>query len=564
MLATLSTQNRFIEAEALARSFTMNFPRYGYGWKMLGVALHQQKRIEEAQAAMQKAVDLLPDDAELHNNLGSIFLGQDQLIEAEASLCKALEINPDNVEAHSNLGFVFLKQGRLVEAEASFRKSLDINLGLGEAQNRQLFYHCHNEKIDAATLSAEHCRFGEQFEAPLRASWLQHSNSREPDRCLQIGFVSGDLCDHAVSTFIEPVLAHLSGYPQLVLHAYYNRNLEDSVTLRLRRYLTHWHSIVGLSDDVLAEKIRADGIDILIDLSGHTDKNRLLTFARKPAPVQASWMGYPYTTGLSAMDYYLADRFLLPPGQFDDQFTEKIVRLPANAPYQPNMAAPQVNALPALSNGYVTFGSFNRQNKLSPSVIALWSQLLHALPSSRMVLGGMPADGQYDALLGWFTKEGIGPERLSFYRRCDLANYFALHRQVDICLDTFPYNGGTTTYNALWMGVPTLTLAGRTVPARQGATILGHVGLNAFVAEDSADFVRKGLSWASHPSSLANVRTHLRERIKQSAIGQPAMIGAALECALRKMWQRWCDGLPAESFEVKLEDIGNIMDKVGS
>ncbi len=173
-------------------------------------------------------------------------------------------------------------------------------------------------------LFAEHRRFAEQFEAPLRAHWPQHRNSREPERCLQVGFVSGDLWNHAVAHFIEPVLAHLASYPQLSLHAYYNNVIEDAVTRRLRGYLTHWHSIVGLPDDALAQKIRDDGIDILIDLSGHTGKHRLLAFARKPAPVQASWIGYPGTTGLSAMDYYLADRFFLPPGQFDGQFTEKI------------------------------------------------------------------------------------------------------------------------------------------------------------------------------------------------------------------------------------------------
>jgi protein O-GlcNAc transferase len=585
MLEKLLNQNRFAEVEALAQSLTTRFPLNDYSWEALGIALHEQGRLVEAQAAMQKAaavssddaeahcnlavnlhrqnrlveaeahlrraLELKPDYAEAHNNMGSIFFAQGNLAEAAASFCKAVEINPDFGEAHNNLGYVFLHQRRLPEAQASLQRALELNLGAAEVRSSELFYLTHNETIDAVTLFTEHCRFGEQFEAPLRSSWPQHSNSREPERCLQVGFVSGDLCDHAMANFIEPVLEHLSAYPHLTLHAYYNHTSEDEVSVRLQKHLQHWHPVAGLPDDTLAEKIRVDRIDILIDLSGHTAKNRLLTFARKPAPVQVSWMGYPGTTGLTAMDYFLADRFLLPPGQFDAQFTEKIVYLPASAPYQPNSAAPPVNGLPALNNGYVTFGSFNRQNKLRQSIIGVWSQLLRALPNARMVLGGMADDDRYKTLIDWFEQEGIARERLSFYSRCNIAEYLALHQQVDMCLDTFPYNGGTTTLNALWMGVPTLTLAGDKMPSRQGATALGHAGLNAFVAQDAEDFVRKGLSWASHPSSLAGVRANLRERLGQSAIRQPELIAAGVECALRIMWQRWCAGLPAESFEVK-------------
>jgi Predicted O-linked N-acetylglucosamine transferase, SPINDLY family len=245
--------------------------------------------------------------------------------------------------------------------------------------------------------------------------------------------------------------------------------------------------------------------------------------------------------------------FFLPPGQFDDQFTEKIVYLPTYTSFLPEQDAPPVNVLPALCNGYVTFGSFNHLNKLNPSVVALWAQLLHALPNSRMnVASLLSVDNDSNKLSEWFAKEGITRDRLSFHKRCSMSNYLALHQQVDICLDTFPYSGCTTTLNALWMGVPTLTLAGSTASSRSGASILGNVGLDAFIAQDSADFVRKGLSWASHPSSLASLRERLRERFGRSAMGQPAIVAAGYERALRMMWRRWCEGLPAESFEVKL------------
>ncbi|WP_333874567.1 tetratricopeptide repeat protein [Methylobacter sp.] len=555
----LQDHGRLDDAAACYRRALELKQDYADAYSNLGNTLLKLGQPDDAMSSYQRALALNPDLSDVHNNIGNILQDRGQLEEAMACYRRALEIEPDFAEAHSNQGSIFFGQGSLLESEVSFRRALEIKPDFAETYSNLLFFLTHNEKTDAKMLAVEHRRFGEQFEAPLIALWSQHSNSRAPARCLQIGFVSGDLRAHAVASFIEPVLEHLEDYPQLALHAYYNHNVEDSVTLRLRKYFKHWHPVVGLSDDALAEKIRTDGIDILIDLSGHTAKNRLLAFARKPAPVQVSWMGYPGTTGLSGMDYYMADRFLLPPGQFDDQFTEKIVRLPACAPYQPDMSAPPVNALPALGNGYATFGSFNRQSKLSPSVIGLWSQLLRALPGSRMVLGGISEEGKYGALVDWFAKEGIARERLSFHARCGIADYLRLHQQVDMCLDTFPYNGATTTLNALWMGVPTLTLVGRTVTARQGSTLLSQVGLDAFVAQDAADFVRKGLSWAGDPASLANVRAHLRERLKQSEIGQPAVVAKSLEYALRIMWQRWCDGLPAESFEVSRQD--NVRDK---
>lgn len=249
------------------------------------------------------------------------------------------------------------------------------------------------------------------------------------------------------------------------------------------------------------------------------------------------------------MDYYFADRFFLPLDQFESQFTEKIIHLPANAPFLPSAESPPVNSLPALENGYITFGSFNRPCKLNPSVIALWSQLLRALPDSRMLVAGMHEEAQYKQIAEWFAKEGIVQERLSLHPRVNMGHYLSLHHQVDICLDTFPYNGGTTTMHALWMGAPTLTLTGHTAAGRVGATILGQMGLDDFIAYNSEDFLQKGLIQASNMTNLAEIRTGFRERFSNSAIGQPALIAAGLERALRVMWQRWCAGQPPQSFE---------------
>lgn len=554
------------QADAAITSFRRTLeikPDHAEAHFNLAFMLEEQGQHEAALVSIRRALEIKPDFVDAHFTEGIILMSQGNIEAAMASYRRELEIRPDHYQAHNNMGNALMHQGLLNAAQASFRLSMQVKPDFFEAYSNLLFCLARNEQVDARTLFEEHLRFGDQFEAPHRGDWPQHNNSRDPGRCLQVGFVSGDLYDHAVASFIELVLAQLRGHAQLSLHAYYNGTINDHVTQRLRGYFAHWHAIDKLPDAALVDKIRADGIDILIDLSGHTAKSRLLTFARKPAPVQASWMGYPGTTGLKAMDYYLADRFLLPPGEFDDQFTEKIVRLPANAPFLPAVGAPQVNALPALSNGYVTFGSFNHLSKISPAVVALWSQLLRALPDSKMVLGAMPEEGEYDALIDWFAQEGIARDRLSFRGRCGMDVYLGMHQQVDICLDTFPYNGGTTTLHALWMGVPTLTLAGNTMPGRVGAAVLGHVGRDDFVARDKSDFVAKGMYWAGHLPLLAEVRAGLRERFAQSPISQPAMIAAGLERALRIMWQRWCAGLPPESFEINQQKIVDAMREAG-
>lgn len=543
------------EAEASYRRALQIKPDYAEAHSMLGVVLYRRGRIDGAEASYRRALQLNPDSADILNNLGIIHNDLCRLDDAEASYRRALEIRPDYATAHSNLGGVLHDLGRLEEAEECWRQALKYRPDLAEAHSNLLFCLAQVGAMDAQALFAEHCRFGDQFEAPFRDNFLQHGNSRDPARCLQVGIVSGDFRNHAMAYFIEMVLTHLSAFSQLSLHAYSNHVAEDNVTQRLRGYFAHWHQIDSLTDAALADKIRADGIDILIDLSGHTAKNRLLTFARKPAPIQISWMGYPGTTGLHGMDYFLADRFLLPPGRFEDQFTEKIVRLPATGPFLPYKDAPPVSPLPALSNGHVTFGSFNRLSKLSHEVIALWSQLLRALPDSRLLLGGMPEKGKYAALLDWFAQESIARERLDFHPRSDMPGYLRLHQQVDICLDTFPYNGGTTTFHAMWMGVPTLSLSGKTAAGRSGAAILGNVGLEAFVADDAAGFVHKGVSWAGKLDELSAIRAGLRERMANSAAGQPQLIAASLERALRIMWQRWCAGMPADSFEVTRQEI---------
>lgn len=551
----LSDQDRDTEAEAAWRGALSCKPDFPEVLVVLAVALKEQGRISEAEESLRRAVEYRPGFAEAQYNLGNIFRDHGRLDDAEARFRCALDLSPDLAVAWVNLGVTLTEMGRYSEAEVVCRRAMALKPDDAVAHSNLFFCLTHNEKIDAAALFAEHCRFGEHFEAPLRTAWTPHSNRQDPERCLQIGFVSADLRNHAVANFIEPVLAGLAKYPLLSVHAYSTHKDEDHVTHRLREHVAHWHPVSGVTDSALAERIREDGIDILIDLSGHTAHHRLLTFARKPAPIQASWMGYPGTTGLQAMDYFLTDRFLLPVGEFDWQFTEKIVCLPASVPFLPFSAAPPVSPLPALSQGHITFASFNRPTKISASTIALWSQLLAAVPNSRMLLGAMRPDRRADELIEDFARNGVARDRLSFQARCDMNAYLERHRQVDICLDTFPYTGGTTTLHALWMGVPTLTLAGDTAPGRQGASILGNVGLDRFITRNAMEFVARGIEVTADLVALASLRADLRERLRQSAMGQPDLIAASLARAMRIMWRRWCDGLPAEAFEVQARDV---------
>jgi protein O-GlcNAc transferase len=474
-----------------------------------------------------------------------------RMAEAEAALRKSIEIDAGYAHGYNNLGNLYQTQGRLEEAARYFRRALEVDPALYEAHSNVLFCLSHDERVAPADLFAEHVRFGERFEGPLKAHWKAHADDRDPERPLRVGFVSADLRSHAVAYFIEPVFQRLAGRPGLQLYAYSNSEVEDAFTERLRGHVAQWRKVTGDSDARLAERIREDKIDILVDLSGHTRKYRLLAFARKPAPVQVSWIGYPGTTGLTAMDYYLADRHFLPPGKLDEQFTEKLVQMPASVPFQPSVEAPEVSPLPALENGHLTFGSFNRLSKISETAIACWSGLLRAFAGSRMLIAGMPNEDGYRDLRIEFQNHGIDPARLTFHPRSAMKDYLSLHAQVDFCLDTFGYTGGTTTLHAIWMGVPTLTHAGATPAGRQGASIMLHMGLAGYVAKDPKDFIRRGKRIGSDLAALQKLRSELRGRMQASALGRPDKVADGLEQALRRMWRRWCEGEPPKSFTVR-------------
>lgn len=550
LASLLYEKRKYAEAEAHIRhtlTLVPNSPRY---LTILALILNATHRYAEAEAACRTILNILPDDREAIEHLGVALIWQRRYAEAETIWRQILDLDPDNAEMHTNLGTCLMSQSRYDEAQVSFRKALSLKPDLTLTHTCLLFCLSHTPNITPTELRAAHFEFGQRYETSLKADWAVHTNDRVPDKVLRVGFVSADFCDHAVANFIEPILEHLSQFKTLQLHAYSHDIRNDDVTQRLRALFSHWREIVALTDDEMARTVREDGIDILVDLSGHTAFNRLMVFARKPAPLQVSWIGYPGTTGLDAMDYYFSDRYFLPPGKLDDQFSEKIARLPGNATFRPSPYAPEPGSLPALHNGYVTFGSFNRMSKINEDVIGVWARLMHALPRSRMLVGGLDADQEFNIIAHWFAAHGIEKERLAFRRRTSMADYLSMHHHVDICLDTFPYAGGTTTLHAAWMGVPTLTMDGATMPARTGACLLGHLGLSSFLAKDTDDFVERGRQRAMELDELVAIRADLRQRLSASALGHPENVAKGAERAFRFMWHRWCNGQPPESFDV--------------
>jgi dTDP-4-amino-4,6-dideoxygalactose transaminase/predicted O-linked N-acetylglucosamine transferase (SPINDLY family) len=584
-VAALIRSDQLDAAGQAARMLVKDFPQHPYGWKVLGVIYHRRGQLDQALAAMQAADERDPGNAETLNNIGSVLKDAWRLTEAETWLRRSLALRPHNAAALTNLaatlfaltrladaeasaraalaidpartlawntlGAILQNQGRMVEALEAYRRVLALEPDNFSVHSNLLFAMSQMEGIAAADLFAAHRGFGERIEGAL-APIAAHTNSRDPKRRLHIGFLSGDLRDHAVASFIEPVLERLAGRPGVALHAYHNHVRTDHVSARLRGFMVQWHDVAGMSDAALEAAIRLDAIDILIDLSGHTAHNRLPLLARKPAPIQATWIGYPGTTGLQAVDYYLTDRYILPPGQYDHQFTEKLVYLPVSAPFQPELDAPAINPLPALANGYVTFGSFNRISKIGRPVVAAWGALLRAVPTARLLVAGVPASGSADQLMAMLQDEGVDATRITLQPRSGMRDYLALHGQVDIALDTFPYSGGTTTLHALWMGVPTLTLAGDTAAGRQTVCILEHTQLSQFIAADADDFVAKGVAFAADLEHLAALRAGMRARIALPDSQVMTHVADGVENALRMMWQRWCDGLPAASFTAPL------------
>lgn len=518
-----------------------------------GVAQRELKQFDAAQDSFRRALEIEPDEAAHWCELGITLQAEGRAADARGMFERSLELAPDRVATLSALTHHYFEAGRWQDALRLVHHTMTIAPS-PQAHSTLLFILSHASG-DAAELTREHFDYGARWEAPLRAGWAPHANTRDPQRRVRVGFVSADLRHHAVARFAEPIFAVLHRSTRLEFFVYSNSSEVDATTRRLRNYMPNWRDIT-LDDDARVERqIRADGIDILIDLSGHSAGNRLPLFARKPAPIQATWIGYAGTTGLQAMDYLVSDQFHLPEGRYEEQFTEQIARLPLIAPFLPPPQSPDVTPLPALSKGYITFGSFHRASKISRETIALWAKLLRGLPTSKLLLGGQHG-GSEAIVLGWLEEEGIARERILVRPRAPIYDYLAQHHEVDVCLSPFPYSGSTTICYALWMGIPTLATIGPTNPSHAAVCYLAHLGLSSFLANDEASFVALGGFLEQNTATLAALRATMRERFTKSVVGYPGVAAAGLELTLLQMWQRWCDGQPPAPLRVRLADIG--------
>jgi protein O-GlcNAc transferase len=512
----------------------------------LGLALSALGRGEEAHASFLKAISLAPEYPEAHNNLAILFERFGRSSEAIASCLEALRLRPDYPQAHQNLANALKSQGRHAESLAHYREALRLEPGNSAVHSALLFALCYPADLSPEQVFREHQAFGAAHSFPAEP----HENDRDPDRRLRIGYLSADFRDHAVARFIEPVLRHHDP-SHFQVFCYSNVSVPDAASERLGVLAGGLVNIAGLPDAEAAALIRRDRIDILVDLSGHTADNRLPLFARKPAPLQVTWLGYPETTGLDAMDYRITDAVSDPPGTTERFHSERLLRLPGNfSCFAPPEAAPAVSELPALTKGSICFGSFNNPAKITPETVALWSAALKRVPGSRMLIKGysLADQGSRDRLCGLFAERGISAERLELRGNTQTyAEHLQLYGGVDLALDSFPYNGTTTTCEALWMGVPVVTLSGQSHRSRVGAALLQSVGLPDLVAASPQDFADRAAELSGDLERLARLRGSLRETVAGSPLTDGARFTGHLEAAYRAIWQDWCAVRPQAS-----------------
>ena len=439
----------------------------------------------------------------------------------------------------SNLAIALQTQGRHAEAEQCCREALAARPDYAVAHSNLLFSLNYRNDLTAEAIFAEYRDWDRRHAAALAPQEPRFAVDRSSGRRrLRVGYVSADFRQHAVAWFAEPLLA-AHDRTRIELFCYAAVTAPDAVTERFRALAEHWRNIVGLDDAAVADLIRRDGIDVLVDLTGHTAGSRLLVFARRPAPVQVEYLlGHGYTSGLSAMDAFLADAVLAPPGA-DALFSERIIRLPRiPLAYAPPDAMPPVAPLPALANGFVTFGYFGRTERLNDAVIATWARILHDVPAARLVLNSLPfrEPAFRDLIAARFAAQGIDADRLELIATAPQPATWTAYGAIDIALDPFPHNAGTTTIEALWQGVPVVSLAGRPSVGRFGAMILHAVGMDDWVSGDADGYVARAVAAAADPRALARMRATLRQRVADSPLCDAAGLARHVEAAYRALW----------------------------
>ncbi|HEX4793451.1 MAG TPA: tetratricopeptide repeat protein [Humisphaera sp.] len=507
----------------------------------LGSALRDVGRLDDAIAAFHKAIALRPNDPHLLFTLGSAYLARGQLDEASEALRAAIGLKPDYGEAYANLGQVLKEAGQPAEAIDAFRQSLALRPDANIASNIP-FTMQFLPDVDDRTIAAELARWNQTYAQPLGALIRPLANDREPRRQLRIGYVSPDFRNHSVGRFMLPLLSgHARGAFQI--YCYSDARKPDAFTALLASKTKNWRATARLTDEQLAAQIRDDKIDILVDLALHTSQNRLLAFAQKPAPVQVTYLAYCGTSGMPTMDYRLTDPYLDPPGREQTWYSEKSIRLPKTYwCYQPPDDAPAVGPLPAQTRGNIAFGCLNNFCKISPPALRTWIRILQAIPNSRLHLHAFEGSHR-DRLREELSQAGIDSSRVEFSGYLTLDAYYNLYNQIDITLDPFPYAGGTSTCDSLWMGAPVVTLAGERAISRGGVSILSNTGITELIAQSPQDYAMIATSLARDPARLSELRSTMRQRMGSSPLMDAKQFTSDVEAAYRQMWQEWCETL---------------------
>jgi len=539
----LVAQNRKPEAAAAYQSAIRHKSAYFEAMANLGQVLLDLGQINNAAPLFKEAllIPALPPHAKsiLLNNLGNALSLQGKSNDAIVAYEEAISLDPDSAHAYNNLGAALQGYMNFEVATKYFKKALTLKPSFTSALQNLIRWIQLDSSATPAQLQTVFEKFREQQETPLRQEWRTHDNMPLPGKRLRIAYVSPDFRQHAVAYFIEPVLAK-HDRNQFELFCYYTHASIDNFTERLKSYADRWLDCQAMSDEQLAAQIRSDHIDILIDLAGHTDGGRLQVFARKPAPIQITYLGYPGSSGLSAMDYRLTDNYTDAVGS-EIYYTEKLLRLPASLwCYQPDPGMPPVTPLPASRHGYLTFGSFNHFNKITDASIALWAHLLHETPASRLLMATVPDDERRSALKAQFHALGIDHERISIIGKLPTHEFHLALQDADIALDPLTVNGATTTCEALWSGVPTLSLSGSRFLSRAGLSILSAAGIPEFAATNTTDFIQLAKYYAENIPELADLRASLRERVAASQLTDASEFTRQLEQLYRNAWISWC------------------------
>jgi protein O-GlcNAc transferase len=516
-------------------------PRLAEAHYNLGLTWHKLGNLDAAVDCQRRALELNPNFADAWNNLGTTLADQGHFAAAIPCYQRTLELHADDVEARVNLGTAMLGQGNPDEAIAWYRQALELAPDSATAHSNLLFALQYRPGVTLAELAAAHAAYDRRHSPGLRPAQPHARRPADADRALRLGFVSPDFARHPVGFFLIRVLENLDRKTCETV-CYADRLAHDELSERFQRAAGQWRPVYHLSDEQLAAQIRADRIDLLFDLAGHTAHNRLLVFARKPAPVQITWLGYEGTTGLESMDYLLANRHLVPPAA-EPYYRERILRLPESyLCYDPPPAAPPVAPLPALAAGVVTFGSYNNPAKLTPVVLNTWAAILRRMPAARLVLKYRACeDAVVQARLQQvFQDAGVTAERVRISGPVSYEEYLASYREIDIALDPFPFSGGVTTCDALWMGVPVITCPGATFASRHGLSHLSAIGLTETIADSLDEYVERAVRLATDLPRLAELRAGLRTRMARSSLCDGPRFAENLLTLLREVWRRWC------------------------